>query len=316
MKGLATCARSMTVAIAMLFGGNAVSAGEKIPVVATFTIIGDLVRNVGGERVSVTTLVGPGGDAHVFQPSPADAAAIKRAKAVFENGLGFEGWLERLIESSGYVGQRFSASKTVKPLYRSDEHDDGHHRDDGHRHHDKVGGADPHAWQNLANGILYVEAIQEGLCEADMEGCPAYKANAAAYIAKLRALDAEISERFATIPASKRKLVTSHDAFLYLADRYGLEIHAPEGVTTDSEASAQDVARLIRQIRKHDIVALFVENVSDPRLLQQIARETDLTPSGRLYSDALSASGGPAASYVEMMRHNAFAVADALDGGS
>lgn len=315
MRGSATCARAMAVAMAILFSGPAILAGKKIPVVATFTIIGELVRNVGGDRVSVTTLVGPGGDAHVFQPSPADAAAIKRAKAVFENGLGFERWLERLIESSGYVGQRFSASKKVKPLYRRDEHDDGY-RHDGHRHHDNVGGADPHAWQSLANGILYVQAIQEGLCEVDVEGCPAYKANAAAYIAKLQALDAEISERFDTIPESKRKLVTSHDAFAYFADRYGLEIHAPEGITTDSEASAQDVASLIRKIRKHDIVALFVENVSDPRLLQQIARETDLTPSGRLYSDALSAPGGPAASYAEMMRHNAFAVADALDGGS
>lgn len=314
MRGLATFARAMAVAMAILFSSPAVLAGKKIPVVVTFTIIGDLVRNVGGDRVSVTTLVGPGGDAHVFQPSPADAAAIKRAKAVFENGLGFEGWLERLIESSGYAGQRFAASKKVKPLYRSDEHDDGHHHD-AHRRHDNVGGADPHAWQNLANGILYVQAIQEGLCEVDVEGCPAYKSNAAAYIAKLQELDAEISERFETIPKSKRKLVTSHDAFLYFADRYGLEIHAPEGVTTDSEASAQDVASLIRKIRKHDIVALFVENVSDPRLLQQIARETDLRPSGRLYSDALSAEGGPAASYAEMMRHNAFAVADALDGG-
>ncbi len=314
MNDLARYVGALIVALLVPLCVSAASASEKIPVVATFTIVGDLVRNVGGERVSVTTLVGPGGDAHVFQPTPADAAAIKRAKVVFENGLGFEGWLERLIKSSGYSGPRVALTEKITPLYREPDQDHGHHH--GHHHRDSLGAIDPHAWQSLANGVLYVEAIKEGLCAADAAGCPIYEKNAAAYIAKLQALDEETNARFASVPESKRKLITSHDAFSYFAERYNLEILSPEGMTTETEASAHDVAKLIRQIRKHNIVALFVENVSDPRLIKQIARETGLKPSGRLYSDALSAAGGPADSYLSMMRHNAFAVADALDGGS
>ncbi len=315
MGGLLKYAAGWIFVLALPLWAPAVFASEKMPVVATFTIIGDLVRNVGGERVSVTTLVGPGGDAHVFQPTPADAAGIKRAKVVFENGLGFEGWLERLIKSSGYAGPRVVLSEEIMPLYRQDGHNDGYNH--GHRHHHQESQvADPHAWQSLDNGVLYVEAIKEGLCAADPMGCPTYEQNAAVYIAKLRALDAETSARFDSVPISRRKLITSHDAFSYFADRYNLEILSPEGMTTEMEASARDVARLIRQIRKHNIVALFVENISDPRLIEQIARETGLKPSGRLYSDALSAAGGPADTYLSMMRHNAFAVADALGSAS
>ena len=314
MRGLPRCVGALFVALLVPLCISTASASEKIPVVATFTIVGDMVRNVGGERVSVTTLVGPGGDAHVFHPTPADAAAIKRAKVVFENGLGFEGWMERLINSSGYTGPRVALSEKITPLYRETDHDHGHHH--GHHHRESLGAMDPHAWQSLANGVIYVEAIKAGLCAADVAGCPIYEKNAASYIAKLRSLDEETNARFASVPESKRKLITSHDAFSYFADRYNLEVLSPEGKTTEMEASAQDVAKLIRQIRKHNIVALFVENVSDPRLLEQIARETGLKPSGRLYSDALSAAGGPADTYLSMMRHNAFVVADALESGS
>lgn len=286
---------------------------NKIEVVATFSILADLVANVGGERVRVTSLVGPGSDAHVFQATPSDAVALKRARVVVENGLGFEGWLDRLVETSGYAGPKIVASETipVRDGAPGEAHED-HYAKGEERHHES-GSGDPHAWQNIAKAIAYVETIKRGLCAADPEGCPAYKANASAYAARLHALESEIKEWFSRIPAGSRKIITSHDAFGYFGDAYNIEILAPEGASTEQEASAKDVARLIRQIRAQDIKALFVENISDPRLIEQIARETGLRPAGRLYSDALSPEGGPADTYIAMMRHNASAIAGALE---
>jgi zinc/manganese transport system substrate-binding protein len=286
---------------------------SRIEVVATFSILADLVANVGGERVRVTSLVGPGSDAHVFQATPSDAVALKRARVVVENGLGFEGWLDRLIETSGYAGPKIVASKgiPVRDMARGEAHEI-HHAKEEERHRES-GFADPHAWQNIANAIAYVETIKRGLCAADPEGCPEYEANASAYATRLHAMESEIKQRLSRIPAESRKVITSHDAFGYFGDAYDIEILAPEGTSTEQEASAKDVARLIRQIREQDIKALFVENISDPRLIEQIARETGLHPAGRLYSDALSPKGGPADTYIAMMRHNASAIAGALE---
>ena len=281
-----------------------------VKAVASFSILGDLVRQVGGERVQVDVLVGPGADAHVFQPSPSHAKQVAQAQVVFANGLGFEGWMQRLLDSAGYQGKPVLVSQGIKPLpSEGDDHKGGKH--DHHHHH---GGADPHAWQAVPNVITYVANIAKGLCVADAAGCDTYQKNAGAYTDQLRALDAEIKAIWATIPAAQRKLITSHDAFGYYARAYGVKFLAPQGVSTDSEASAKGVAQLVRQIKKEKIKALFVESISDPRLIEQIGRETGVKPAGELFSDALSDASGPAGTYVAMMRTNTQAMAQAIRG--
>ncbi|MDF2811057.1 MAG: metal transporter substrate-binding protein [Microvirga sp.] len=274
----------------------------KLKVVATFSILGDMVANVGGERIEVATLVGPNGDAHVYSPTPADARRLGEAKVVFTNGLKFEGWINRLVKSSGTKAPVIEAAKGVTALKGEDDH--------GHAHsHD---GMDPHAWQNVANAKRYVAAIRDGLIAADPEGKSAYEANAAAYLAKLDRLDADIKALVASIPKDRRRIITSHDAFRYFEAAYGVEFVAPQGVSTDAEASAKDVARIIQQIRREKIKAIFVENVSDPRLMQRIVSETGATLGDRVYSDALSEPAGPAGTYIDMMRHNIRAFSTAL----
>lgn len=275
-----------------------------VKAVASFSILGDLVRQVGGERVSVDVLVGPGADAHVFQPSPSHAKQVAQAQVVFANGLGFEGWMQRLLKTAGYKGQPVVMSQGIKPL-QTEEDDHGHHAH---------GEADPHAWQSVPNVITYVANIAKGLCTADAAGCDGYKKNAEAYTVQLRALDAEIKAAWAAVPAAQRKLITSHDAFGYYAKAYGVKFLAPQGVSTDSEASAKGVAQLVRQIKKENIKALFVESVSDPRLIAQIGRETGVKPAGELFSDSLSDASGPASTYVALMRANTKAMTRAVLG--
>ncbi|MCE1238180.1 MAG: metal ABC transporter substrate-binding protein [Hyphomicrobiales bacterium] len=273
-------------------------AAEPLPVVATFSILADLVARVGGERVTVATLVGPGGDAHVFQPKPADAEKLVRAKLVFVNGLGFEGWMDRLVKSSGTRATIVVASQGVTPLKADDEpgHDHGH--DHGHE------GLDPHAWQSIADVKIYVANIRDGLAAADPTGVEVYRANAAAFLAELDALETEVTAAIAKIPPEKRRVITSHDAFGYFAAAYGVEFLAPQGMSTDAEPSAKDVARLIRQIRKEKIRAVFVETMTDPRMVKRIAEETGVRLGGAIFSDSLSPKGGPASTYVDMVRHN------------
>lgn len=285
-------------------------AQEKISVVATFSILGDMAARVGGDRVTVKSLVGPGGDAHVYQPTPADAAEIAKARIVLQNGLRFEGWISKLIKSSGYKGEIVSATKGIKPINAAGGHGNGHGH--GHAH----GSDDPHAWQSLTNALIYVGNIKNGLCKVDAERCGSYTANANAYSDEIKKLDAEIKAMLEPVPGSARKVITSHDAFAYFGQAYGVRFLAPRGISTEAEASAKDVARLIDQIRKEKVRALFVENISDPRLIEQIARETKVKPGGTLYSDALSVAGEPAASYLDMMRHNAQAIAQAFGAGS
>lgn len=311
--------RHLTFAIVTSLGTLAFSplghAQTTAPVkaVASFSILGDLVRQVGGERVSVDVLVGPGADAHVFQPSPLHAKLVAQAQVVFANGLGFEGWMQRLLDTAGYKGKPVVVSQGIQPLQtEEDEHDhkEGKREHQGHDH----GDADPHAWQSVTNVITYVANIAKGLCAADAAGCDTYQKNAGAYTGQLRALDAEIKSTWKTIPAAQRKLITSHDAFGYYAKAYGVKFLAPQGVSTESEASAKGVAQLIRQIRKEKIKALFVESISDPRLIDQIGRETGVKPAGELFSDALSAPSGTAGSYVAMMRANTQAMVQAIKG--
>jgi zinc/manganese transport system substrate-binding protein len=275
-------------------------AQDKIAVVATFSILDDMVRNVGGERVQSVALVGPNMDAHVYSPSPNDSKTLSAAKVVVSNGLGFEGWIERLVRSSGSRARMVVASTGVKPRAT------GSH---GHSHgHD----ADPHAWQSVANAKIYVANIRDGLIAADPASKAVYQANAEAYLAKLDALDAEIKASVARIPAERRRIITTHDAFGYFSAAYGVTFIAPQGVSTEADVSARDLARIIAQVRKDKITALFIENVTDARLLQRIAQETSVRIGGTLYSDALTDGKGAAATYIDMMRHNAGQMTQAL----
>jgi zinc/manganese transport system substrate-binding protein len=270
----------------------AAQAQEKLPVVATFSILSDFVKNVGGDRVSVAVLVGPEGDAHVYQPSPADAKKLVAAKVIFVNGFKFEGWIERLIKASGTKASVAVATKGIKPREMADED------------HDHEQGVDPHAWQSIANARIYVANIRDALVAADPGGKETYEKNAADYLAQLAAVESEVREEIAKIPAERRKIITSHDAFGYFGAAYGFEFIAPQGVSTETEVSARDVAKIIRQIKAQKIPAVFLENISDPRLMQQIAAETGAKIGGRIYSDSLSSAGGPASTYIDMMRHN------------
>ncbi len=284
-------------------------AQEKLPVVATFSIIGDMVANVGGDRVALTTLVGPDGDAHVFSPTPADAQTLAAAKVVFVNGVGFEGWLDRLIEASEYKGAVVVTTTGVTLLeMAADEHAaEGEAAAEA-----EASGSDPHAWQSMANARIYVANIEAGLTAADPEGAATYAANAAAYLAEIDAVEAEVIAAIAALPVERRAIVTSHDAFGYFGAAYGLTLHAPEGLSTESEPSAADVATLITQMKAEAIPAVFMENISDTRLLDQITAETGAAIGGTLFSDALSPADGPAGTYLDMMRHNAATLTAAL----
>ncbi|TNC10210.1 metal ABC transporter substrate-binding protein [Methylobacterium terricola] len=289
--------------LALALGWSAPVRAEPAKVVATFSILGDLVRQVGGDRVAVTTLVGPNGDAHSFVPAPADAQAVAAARLVVVNGLGFEGWMDRLIKASGTKAKVVVASKGIVPIEEEDEAGTSH----GHDH-----AIDPHAWQNVANAKRYVANIRDGLTGIDPEGKATYEANASAYLAQLDRLDGEVRAALAGIPEARRRIVTTHDAFGYFAKAYGLRFLAPQGVSSQSEATARDVAAIVRQVRRDKIPAVFLENVSDPRLMQQIAREGGAKAGGRVFSDALSEPGGPAPTYAAMMSHNAREFAAAL----
>jgi len=273
-------------------------AQEKIKAVATFSILADLVKNVGGDRVEVQALVGPNGDAHVYQPTPSDAKTLAEARVVFVNGLGFEGWMERLIKASTSKAAIVTATRGVKPRKAEDDH--------GH------GDADPHAWQSVANAKIYVANIRDGLVAADPAGKATYEANATSYLTRLDGLDAEVKDAVAKIPAARRKIITTHDAFGYFGAAYGVAFIAPQGVSTESEVSAKDVAKIITQIRKQKIPAVFLENVTDDRMLKRIGSESGARIGGTLYSDALTDEKSPAPTYLDMMRHNVKQLAEAL----
>ncbi len=298
LSGLAICAMALLTIL------SPVRAQERINVVATFSILGDFAKNVGGDRVNVTTLVGPNSDTHVYTPTPADAKTITDAKLVIVNGLGLEGWLPRLVKSSGSKAATVVATKGITPRkidpseVLSQEHDPG--------------SADPHAWQSVINAKVYVANIRDALVVADPSGAETYKANAAAYLEKLDALDRDVRDAVAKIPAERRSVISTHDAFGYFAVAYGVKFIAPQGVSTESEPSARDIAAIISQIRRQKIPAVFLENVTDPRLMRRIAAETGVAIGGTLYSDSLTDEKGPAPTYIDMVRHNIKALTSAL----
>jgi zinc/manganese transport system substrate-binding protein len=272
-------------------------APDKLPVVATFSVLADFARNVGGERIEVAALVGPNGDTHVYQPKPADAKELGAARLILVNGFGLEGWIDRLIKASGAKAPVVVATKGIKPQQM---------REEGRVE------LDPHAWQSIADAKIYVANIRDGLIAADPEGASAYRANANNYLGKLDALEKEVTAEIAKIPPGRRQIITTHDAFGYFGTAYGFRFVAPEGVSTETEASARDVAKIIRQIKAQKIPAVFLENVTDPRLARNIAAESGATIGGTLYSDALSPLDGPASTYIDMMRNNVRELAAAL----
>lgn len=278
------------VGAALLTAATAGMAADKIPVVASFSILGDLVRVVGGDRVAVTTLVGPDEDAHVFEPKPADAKNLLQSKLLVSNGLGFEPWAQKLVKSAGYKGQAAVASQGVKARTMPGE----------------KGGkeTDPHAWQDPANVVIYVRNIAAALSRLDPSGAATYKDNCDAYVQELQVLDTWAQQQLSAVPAAKRKVITSHDAFGYFGAHYQVSFLAPQGISTEAEPSAKEVAQLIRQIQREKIKAVFFENMSNPKLLTQLSKDAGVTPGPALYVDALSKAGGPADSYLKLMRHN------------
>jgi zinc/manganese transport system substrate-binding protein len=284
---LGTLAAALTAVIPL-------HAQEKINVVASFSILGDFAKNVGGERIDVTTLVGANSDVHVYTPAPADAKKIADARLVIINGLGLEGWMPRLVQSSGSKAAIVTATNGIAPR--------------------KLGSdADPHAWQSVVNAKIYVANIRDALIAADQPGAPAYRAHADAYLAKLDALDREVGEAVAQIPQARRKVISTHDAFGYFAAAYGVAFIAPQGVSTESEPSARDIAVIITQIRTGKIPAVFLENISDPRLMRRISAETGARIGGTLYSDSLTGENADAPTYIDMVRHNIKALTSALN---
>ncbi len=260
-------------------------AEAKIKVVASFSILGDMVQTVTGDLAEVKTIVGPNADAHIYSPNVADAVAVTEASVIFVNGMGFETWSEALIENSKTKAKIITATDGITPF--------------------KVDGeVDPHAWNTLSNGMIYVENIINGMSDIDPENAAKYRKNGAAYLAKLKALHAKTLANINSLPIDRRTVVTAHDAFGYLAEAYNLTFLAPQGIDTDAEPSAKAVADLIKQLKKQKVAALFVENITSPDLVNQIAKETGLRVGGRLFSDALSTTGGPATTYLSMFQHN------------
>lgn len=279
------------------------NAQEPVKVVASFSILGDMIQQVGGEDVRVETLVGPDGDAHEFQPSPDDAKKLVDAEIIAVNGLHFEGWIGRLIKASGSKAKLLVASAGVTPRLLNPSEDEHDHHAHAQDHKGEVP-VDPHAWQDLRNGQLYVRNIAGALIAARPDKAAQFKERAKAYITKLDALDRQAREAFSALPEEQRKVITTHDAFGYFAQAYGVTFLSPVGLSTEAEPSAANVAELINQIKAENIKTLFIENMSDPRLIEQITKDTGARMGGTLYADALSKPDGEAATYLAMMKVN------------
>jgi zinc/manganese transport system substrate-binding protein len=298
LKTILTKVRYLTT-IALLGFVVPAMANEPLPVVASFSILADMVKQVGGPHVEVTSLVGPNSDAHVFDPTPADAKRLAAAKLVVVNGLGFEGWLNRLVKSSGYKGPVLTASKGVKtiPMAASD-----HGHSHGHKHSHVA--PDPHAWQSLLNARQYVENIRVALSAAMPAHSADFQARATDYLKQIDALEKSTLARIAAVPMERRRVITSHDAFGYFARAYKVTFYPLQGLSTASEPSAADIVRIVNEIKKNKVTAIFAENISDPRVLERVAKDTGAKIGGTLYADALSVPGTQADTYLKMFELN------------
>lgn len=266
-------------------------------VVTTFSILQDMVHEIAGDKIDLKNLVGPNQDAHVFEPRPENAKDLTHAKLVIKNGLGFEGWLDRLIQASGFHGQVVVVSKGIRPIV-----------------HGKRRFADPHAWHSLENAQIYVDNIVEGLSTLLPEEAKYFEARGEAYKKQLKVLEEKTRRELDPIPVEQRKVICNHSAFDYLGREFDITFFAPLGISTDAEPSALAVAKLIERIKKEKIHVMFVENISNARLLEQISKETGITIAGVLYSDALSEPGTEADTYLKMMEFNLSALVKAFQG--
>jgi zinc/manganese transport system substrate-binding protein len=298
---------ALLLSLGLIVGAASADAAQ-LKVVASFTVLGDLTQQIGGDDVSVTTLVRADGDTHVYQPTPNDAKALKEADVIIINGLGFEGWMSRLIESSGTKAPVITASQGIaKTLTMAEKEEEGHH--DHHHHH---GSTDPHAWQSLTNGRVYVKNIAAALQKADPANSKDYAERASKLDAELAALDTWVEKEIASVPAEKRRVITTHDAFGYFADAYQVTFLAPTGFSTDDEPSAKEMKNLIQQIQSGKTRALFLESMGNPNIIKQLAAETGAVVGPALYTDALSTENGPAATYQKMMQYNVTALVKAM----
>ena len=286
--------RGLLLVLTISLAASPLHAQTHLRVVASFSILGDFVKNVGGDRVEVTTLVGPDGDVHVYTPTPADARKIADARLLVVNGFGLEGWLPRLLQAAGGKASIVTVTDGIAPLKAGSD-------------------ADPHAWQSVANAEKYVTNVRDALVAADPADAEFFRQNAQTYLAKLEALDGEVRQAVSQIPQSRRKVISTHDAFSYFAARYGVEFIAPLGVSTEAEASARDIAKIIAQVKAEHIPAVFLERISDPRLMRQISAETGAKIGGTLYSDGLTDEKGDAPTYIDMVRHNIRTLTSALN---
>ena len=304
------------VGVSAMLALPAAIANERVQVVTSFSILADMVENVGGEHVDVTSLVAADGDAHVYSPSPGDARSLANADLVVFNGLLFEGWMERLISASDYSGALVTATDGIKPLSfaEHDEHDHEEHGHDGHDHEEHAGhdhgDEDPHAWQDMQQAKVYVANIRDGLIAADADNADAYRANAEQYLQEMAEVDAEIRALIEEIPAST-SVITGHDSFGYFSSAYGVNFLSPVGLSTEADPSGASMAALVDVIEQENVEALFHENMTNQSIITQLAEETGLPIAGTLYADAL-ASEGEASTYLGMMRHNAQVLHDAL----
>lgn len=286
--------KSIFAALLLLFLPYYALAQPPINIVVSFSILGDMTRIIAKDNINLTVLVGPEADAHIYTPTPSDIKALAKADLVIINGLGFEGWMERLIESAGFHGTVVVASNGVNPL-------SGPH------------GIDPHAWQDIAKGEIYVRNIRDALLKADPEHAKLYIKNTAAYLRKLTELNIWVKEQLETIPPQKRRAITTHDALHYFADAYGVIFISPQGLSTGGEVSAGNMAHLIDQMRNTDTHTVFLENMTDSRLIRQLAQEGGAVIGGTLYSDALSVESGPASNYIDMFHHNVAVMVEAMN---
>ena len=298
------------LAVSCLVAGPALAQqpeARQVKIVASFTILADIAKMVAGDRATVASLVGPNGDAHVYRATPADAKTLKEAGHIVVNGLGFEGFMPRLIKSSGTKATVITATTGFKPLENPKKAAGGHGHD-----HDHAMKADPHTWQSIEAAKRAATNIRDGLVAVDAAGADLYRRNTDAYLASLTALRTELDASFAAIPQEKRVIVTSHDAFRYFAQDFGFTLEAVQGVSTENEPSAKDVARIIRITKEKKARAIFIENMTNPKIAEQIARESGARVGGTLFSDALSDEKGPAPTYIAMIRHNAKMLVEAL----
>ncbi|KFC78591.1 metal ABC transporter substrate-binding protein [Buttiauxella agrestis] len=286
----------MMMALVLACSSQAALA-KNLNVVASFTVLADMAKQVGGEHVTVKSLVGPDGDPHSFEPSPQDSVALSKADVVIVSGLGMEGWMDRLVSASGYKGKVIVASEGVSTRKMEEE---------GKQI------TDPHAWNSAENGAIYAQNITKALMAADPENASAISESGTEYVTRLKLLDSWAKTRFESIPKSHRKVLTSHDAFGYFGQEYGVTFLAPVGFSTEAEASASDVATLIKQLKNQHIKTYFIENQTDPRLVKQIAAASGAQPGGELYPEALSPAGGPASTYEMAFKHNVDAIANSM----